>query len=438
MKFTCKKDKIKLMSSKLLVISNLIEILGNSYTPTPLIPRPLLINSSGMDSLKNEKRIRLVDEARLMSKYLRDLFGRYEKGREILIDGIKVGDQIKGINSVYNVRKHIASGAMANIHQVEGLQNGKLFALKTLIGKVHGEAVIRRFVREARILASLNHPNIVMLEDLGWHENSIPFIVLELLTDGANTNGLNPRKFNELIVSYHNGEIDLKTILHYYADICDALDYFHNRTGLSVIHRDLKPANILISSEKARYGPERFIIRLADFGLSQLEGGSLTTLTDFQQLIGTPEYAPIPDMLNDDGEYRVDNRSDLYSFGIMLYLLITGKLPFSVNEDGNLESPPVVTGNIETSKIAKDTKRDRDTSKSKLLLLIQKHKEENPLFDTVKEGIPATLIALTQRLLAKHPQDRPQSAKEVSREIRRIADTQIKHQTFPVSLSLFD
>lgn len=424
------------MSTIPLDISSLARIAGIKYDMW-FKPAAGVLHSSYLSAqhIEPAKRVLLVEQAREMSRFLRSLFGRYERGRLVSLSGVEVGDRIVGIHGVYRVIKHVASGAMANIHEVREEQSGKLYALKTLIGKVHSEVVLRRFIREARILAALNHPNVISLEDLGWHENNIPFIVLELLSDEANVGEKRPTKFSELINSFHKGEIDLRTMLHYFADISDALDYFHNRTGSSVIHRDIKPANILVSNENPNHGPVRYSLRLADFGLSSVGGGSLTTLTDFHQLVGTPEYAPIPDMLSDEEGYGIDHRSDLYSLGIMLYLLITKKLPFSISEDSNVESPPLVTAHQETPKLASGTKKEDGSSRCNILLLIQKHRQENPSFDFVVDGIPSTLIALTHRLLAKHKNDRPQTAKEVSNELRRIADTLVSPVVYPVSLS---
>jgi serine/threonine protein kinase len=169
-------------------------------------------------------------------------------------------------------------------------------------------------------------------------------------------------------------------------------------------------------------GTKRQLIKLADFGLARITQGSFTTLTDFGQLMGTPEYSAIPDLLSES--YQIDARSDLYSLGVMLYLLISGKLPFSVKASSNAETP-----------IAKNTPIQRNTPNydtedevNPLTVLIQKHLKEEPdfLIDSIKQFVPEDmrerLILLTKSLLEKDPNKRPQTAAEVAGKLRSIAN----------------
>lgn len=399
------------------------------------VSRTLLYHS--IEDLRREEQILLLDEARAMSQYLRMLLGEFEEGRKASVKGVRVDDEITGCRGTYKVLRLVDSGAMANIHEVVDIATGKHYAIKTLIEKQHDEVVVRRFVREARALATLyNQENIISLQDLGWH-NNIPFIVMELLVGDSKVESKS-NKFTDLIKRYHRDEIDLRTMLHYFADIAHSLDHLHSNTA--ILHRDIKPSNILLSQEKAKSGPDRFRIKLADFGLSAVPGGSLTTLTNFEQLIGTPEYADIPAMLNpdlsSDNSSFLRQRSDVYSLGIMLCLLITGKLPFSDNSEdskGNFESPPIIQHfDADTPKLVMDTPRNSDSNRSKILLLIEKHRTEQPDFSGIKSEVPSALEALNKRMLAKNPDERP-SASEVAIELQRIADSLLTPNVFGIA-----
>ena len=375
----------------------------------------------------SDQRYSLVEKARIMRKYLRavinnlDISGKDSDPakcdrRKLSISGVQAGDVL---GKRYKVEKLLDSGAMANVHLVTDLNDSSVHAMKTLVGAVHKEEVVRRFIRESGALANLNYSKIVNVHDLGWDMGKkIPYLVMENL---AGKEDLKPLNFSTLINQFHNQQIDINTMLYYFADICDGLNYLHKRFQ-PVIHRDLKPSNILVSNDFIHEGgPKRQLIKLADFGLAKISHGSFTTLTDFGQLMGTPEYAPIPDLLNENGQ--VDRRSDLYSLGIMLYFLMSGKLPFS-NNSGSAETP-----------IARNTPIQRGTPNystedlgSPITGLINKHLTEKPDFeiDSIKQFIPEDirerLISLTGSLLEKDPKKRPQTASEVAGTLRSIAN----------------
>ena len=274
----------------------------------------------------------------------------------------------------YEIKDPIGSGAAGNIHVVYDTRTGEKFALKTLREGIYSKKELRRFIREANAMATLSHPNIVTIENLGWDKNR-PFIVMEYVEGG---------NFKTILEKFHSGEINLNTLLFYFADICEGLRYLHERPN-PIVHRDLKPQNILISNETTDDdGSVRNVLKITDFGLIHLDTES-TILTSIGKPLGTFVYAPIPDQLERN---KVDSRSDLYSLGVMLFEAITGKLPY---------------------------KGDSDAA------VLSKHLYSEPDFRNILPEIPARLITLTKKLLAKHPNDRCQRAEEVATELREIA-----------------
>ncbi len=336
------------------------------------------------------------------------------------LNGIQEGETIEvtgNEKSKYLVKELLGRGAMANVHLVKDTY-GNTYAMKSLLGTVHKEEVVRRHLREAAALATLDHPNIVMLHDLGWDKKRF-YLVLENLSDKS---GSSPNNFSALLNQFHKQKIDMNTMLHYFKDICNGLDYLHTRP-VPIIHRDLKPANILVSQEEIfDKGSKRQLIKLADFGLAKITSGSFTTLTDFGQFMGTPEYAPIPDLLSEN--HIINEKSDLYSVGIMLYSLLTGGLPFSGKSSSGAETP----NNVLDTPDMKNTPDATSDEVNRFSLLIERYtnKEEPELSpEILKPYIPEQmrkpLISLTKKLLATDQSLRPSSAGAVSKILENIA-----------------
>ena len=418
---------------------------------------------------KNQPVGILIKAAREMSQKLREWLGKYVIDGKVEIRNIERDLIVEGHTSEYKIIKPLDRGAMATIFEAEEINTGRRLVLKSLSG-LQEKIVVRRFIREARILASLRHPNIVSVHDLS-KKVQMPFIVMEPLTTSAE-NKKSPN-FKDLIKQYHTGEIDLRTMLYYVSDVSKALNYLHTHPEGPIIHRDLKPSNILFSREKAcSEGPERVTVKLVDFGLSRITGGSLSDLTRLQQIIGTPEYIPLQDMYNEEQENRTEARLDVYSLGVITYFIITGELPFKSSGnslkqiDGNSavgspnghrsdtpvnsitrtdvsgEGPPEiinekndfrVEGSGESTidyrpDLGENLGNGEDTidynsvsSGDQIMALLKMHTEVDPDFSKVRKDIPSSLIELTRRMLAKHPEDRPH-ADEVDQEMRRIAD----------------
>lgn len=393
---------------------------GNSTHPEKLVLRQALIERARI------MRIEMRKALDLQRKYSVD------DGDSRLID-IKDISRAELVLNRYKVEGMLGSGAIANVYKVWDSKDQKLKAMKTLIPKLHKEGVVRRFVREAGVLAALDHSNIITAQDLSWNSGR-PIIVLEHI-EGA-------KDFDSIIKEFNSNSDNQKQMykmLYYLIDICEALKYLHGRSS-PIIHRDLKPANILVSQDEVKdNGPARSLIKISDFGLSKIPeypgGDTITILTHMEGIIGTPLYAAIPDMLRGS---PIDERSDLYSLGIILYKVITGKLPFvgisttpvgetkrnhlgkthyEKNHLGSTEDYiPLHEGGIKLDECSPSI----SNSNSNLSVIFQ-HRDEAPDFSCILPGIPTGLVALTKSLLEKDPNRRPQSADEVKEELTRIA-----------------
>jgi serine/threonine protein kinase len=162
-----------------------------------------------------------------------------------------------------------------------------------------------RFRREAEIMRQLHHPHILPVNDSGEDiAIGLPFIILPYLSNGTLAN-------RQLM-----GPLALTEIIHYAEQIASALDYAHQQ---GVVHRDVKPANVLLDSSGKAY--------LADFGIVKLFDTGHTSLTTMGQVIGTPEYMA-PEQARGD---QVGPAADIYGLGVLLYHLVTGRVPFKAS-----------------------------------------------------------------------------------------------------------
>lgn len=164
-----------------------------------------------------------------------------------------------------------------------------------------------RFKNEARAMARLSHPNIVSVYDFGETSGGLLYFVMEFIE------GLDVHKMIR-----EQGRLNSDHVKNIIAQVCDALDYAH---GMNIIHRDIKPANIMVGYDGR--------VKVADFGLAKITQGTEACLTQSNALLGTLHYmAPEALMLGTS----VDHRADIFAVGVMLYQMLTGKLPHGMFE----------------------------------------------------------------------------------------------------------
>src|SRR3954470_12629515 len=260
--------------------------------------------------------------------------------------------------SRYEITGELGKGAMGRVYKAVDPTIGRTVALKTMRLDVHGletDEMLRRFKNEARLAGVLNHGNIVTIYDAG-EQDGLFYIAMEYI-EGITLHGvLNERK-----------TLSPEEIINISKQICAGLDHAHHH---GVIHRDVKPANIMLEPDGTA--------KIMDFGIAKSGGG----LTSTGQVLGTPNYMA-PEQVRG---HVLDGRTDLFSFGVMLYEMTTGEKPFAGT-------------NVTT--------------------IIYKIIHENPvppreLDVTIHPGLDKVIM----KALAKKPEERYQTGAELARELQ--------------------
>jgi tRNA A-37 threonylcarbamoyl transferase component Bud32 len=260
--------------------------------------------------------------------------------------------------SSYRILKQVGAGGMGMVFLAEDSQIRRRVALKVMAPALAADETARhRFLREAQATAALHHDHVVTIYQVA-EDRGVPFLAMELLAGES----LETRLRRE-------GRLPLAETARLGREIASGLDAAHEQ---GLIHRDIKPGNIWLEARRGQ--PSR--VKILDFGLAHFESGDVR-LTQSGMVVGTPHYMS-PEQA---GGERVDHRSDLFSLGCVLYYMTAGKLPF---EGNNL----------------------RSTLKAVMF------EAPRPLLELAPD-VPPSLAALIERLLAKDPNDRPQSAAEV-------------------------
>ncbi|MCK5245189.1 MAG: serine/threonine protein kinase, partial [Desulfobacterales bacterium] len=201
----------------------------------------------------------------------------------------------------YKIVRELGKGSMGVVYEAHDPNIDRSIALKVLRpDRVTSKAFVERFLKEAKAVGRFSHPNIVTVYDVGQDHGTI-YIAMEFLEGKPLDSAIREKSFT------------IDEIMNIGAQVAETLDCAHEK---GIIHRDIKPSNILLMSNGQ--------IKITDFGIAHIEDPSAAQLTQAGEILGTPAYMSPEQVVG----RPVDGRSDLYSLGVILYELSTGKRPF--------------------------------------------------------------------------------------------------------------
>lgn len=265
----------------------------------------------------------------------------------------------------YEVERELGRGAMGVVYLGRDPKIARYVAIKTLsygqLDPDEMEEFKQRFFREAEAAGRLSHPNIVTIYDVG-EEHDLAFIAMDYVKGSP---------LNAFV--HDDSRLPVKEVLRIMAEAADALEYAH---GKKVVHRDIKPANILYSAESGH-------IKVTDFGVARLVDSARTNTGD---VLGSPLYMSPEQMKG----ARVEHYTDIYSLGVTLFQLLSGKLPFNGENLANL------TYNIIHDK--------------------------TPNIRQIRPDLPAGITRIVNRALQKDPAKRFPNAAAMAEALRKLMD----------------
>src|SRR6202171_3599988 len=274
----------------------------------------------------------------------------------------------------YEILSAIGAGGMGEVYKARDTRLDRIVAIKVLPTHLADRAELReRFEREAKTIASLNHPHICTLYDTG-HQDDVDFLVMEYIEGET------------LAQRLQRGALPIQQVLQYAIEIADALDKAHRK---GITHRDLKPGNIMLTKSGTK---------LLDFGLAKLAQEAAPAISDSQlptmksaitgqgTILGTLQYMA-PEQVE---AKEVDARTDIFAFGAVVYEMATGKKAFE--------------GKTSASVMAKIMEADP------------------PSMTSLQPMTPPALDRVVKKCLAKEPEKRWQAASDVSDELKWIAE----------------
>ena len=263
----------------------------------------------------------------------------------------------KRLDGRYEITDLLGVGGMANVYKANDIKEGTVVAVKILKDEFSKNSeFLRRFKNESKAIALLSHPNIVRVVDVSFGDR-IQYIVMEYVS------GITLKQYIE-----QQGVLTWKEAVHFTVQVLRALQHAHDN---GIVHRDVKPQNIMLLQDGT--------IKVMDFGIARFARGDSKTITD--KAIGSVHYIS-PEQARGD---KVDEKTDIYSVGVMLYEMLTGKLPF--------EADSAVSAAI--MQMQSPVRKPRE----------------------INETIPEGLEEITSRARQKDPAKRYQSAAEMLRDI---------------------
>ena len=271
----------------------------------------------------------------------------------------------------YELIGRVSEGGMGAIFKARNVQTGALYAIKILHQEFNdNEEIHQRFFLEAKVASTLKHPNICQFHDFGITESGTAYLVMEWI-DGINLQ-------NKVM---RDGPLTTSETIQIFQQAASALEHAH---GKKLVHRDLKPDNIMLS--RRRDG--QTVVHVVDFGIAKLTPDEQTIsrskgLTQTGMIVGTPLYMS-PEQAR---AFNVDQRSDIYSFGCVMYFALSGSPPFY--------------------------------GESVLDTMYQHVSKEVPLFDS-KLKIPESMSMIVYKAMEKEPDDRYQDIVTLAGDLRKI------------------
>ncbi|MGD0475747.1 MAG: protein kinase [Candidatus Velthaea sp.] len=258
----------------------------------------------------------------------------------------------------YRVEALIGSGGMADVYRGVDTTLERPVAVKILTDR--SDPVLRRFLREAQSMAKLNHRNIVAVYDAG-QADGLSYIIMELVS-------------GRTLAQIPADHLTIHAAIRYFIELLEALAYAHDQ---NIIHRDIKPTNVMVTDDGT--------IKVMDFGLSR-RTSEMSSETNAGEIVGTIAYLAPERFLGK----VADARSDLYSVGVVMYEVFTGRVPFKSPTDD-------------------------------LVAVIFAHVNDVPAsLRTINRAIPPQIDRIVLRLLEKNPELRYQTARELIAELKAL------------------
>jgi serine/threonine-protein kinase len=295
--------------------------------------------------------------------------------------GSLVGQTVAG---KFAVEAYIGGGAMGEVYRAMHVDLGRTIALKVMRSDLEDETFIQRFQREAKAASLLDHPNTVRVLDFGTESSGLAYIAMEYL-DG--------RDLYDVIK--HEFPLSSPRIVDLLGQALSAMKAAHR---LGIVHRDIKPENIMVVVVPDDEGGEpREVVKVCDFGIAKISDSRSPqtepgrALTGTGTLMGTPEYMS-PEQSR--GE-PLDARSDLYSMGVVLFQMLTGRVPF--------------------------------TSETPIGVVVKQVTDLPPHPAELRPDVDPRLAEICLRALEKRPDDRFQSAADMRAAIRGVIDPSQSH-----------
>ena len=260
----------------------------------------------------------------------------------------------KRLDGRYQIESLVGMGGMANVYRGTDTKTGNAIAVKVLKEEfLDNEELVRRFKNESKAISILNHPNIVKVYDVSVTDR-LQYIVMEYV------DGITLKEY----LKQRGGALTWKETVHFATQVLSALQHAHSK---GIIHRDVKPQNIMLLADGS--------IKMMDFGIARFSRAQSQTVSD--KAIGSVHYIS-PEQAKGD---KTDARTDIYSVGVMLYEMLSGKLPF-----------------------------DGDGAVS--IAIMQISDKAKPLAQ-VAPNVPEALCQITEKAMEKDPANRYQSAQEM-------------------------